>query len=700
MKKNKYISTIIIIIVLLVSSIGLWSLYPSILSNAKAKNYDDLMINYFMNNTRFYDYIIDKNISNHENEYSQYFHISGGQITPYLQQQQDKKINDFYQKEEQLKKEKNILYFATDTKTNKTLSNTNNDIKNINKNKNLQKKYKHYYQISFNNEGIMSIHFNSQNMNTLINSYLDFNLVDTYVDDNTELTLTTPKNLTITYAIPHEIVMNDQLSNYLDNYNHYLIPFQIYITPFAILGIIITILTILLIPFRYLKENQFLHFISKIKFGILSIFWVSSLCMIIEVLITIIHATISEDIIYFYETFAIGYMEPYLTPILNIGIWFIFFTWFAILAYMIKYLINKGLKAYFKENTLLYWSYQKSKKYILKLLNFDFQDNANQIILKIVIFNFIILIFISQFFVAGELFAFIIYSLIIFFILKKKYNEIQNDYQVLLKATQQLSNGQFDYEINEDIGMFNPLKYEFSHIKEGFEKAVNEEVKSQRTKTELISNVSHDLKTPLTSIITYVDLLKNNHIEEKQRIEYLKILERNSLRLKNLIDDLFEVSKASSGDIRLDIIDVDIISMIKQVELEYQEQFMAQGLAVRYQYEQDKMICPLDSSKTYRIFENLFVNISKYALENTRVYIQIESDEQYINITFRNISKDEMTFNENEIVERFVQGDRSRNTSGSGLGLAIVKSFIELQGGRFFVQLDGDLFKTIIQFKK
>lgn len=140
--------------------------------------------------------------------------------------------------------------------------------------------------------------------------------------------------------------------------------------------------------------------------------------------------------------------------------------------------------------------------------------------------------------------------------------------------------------------------------------------------------------------------------------------------------------------------------MIKQVELEYQEQFMAQGLAVRYQYEQDKMTCPLDSSKTYRIFENLFVNISKYALENTRVYIQIESDEQYINITFRNISKDEMTFNENEIVERFVQGDRSRNTSGSGLGLAIVKSFIELQGGRFFVQLDGDLFKTIIQFKK
>ena len=194
--------------------------------------------------------------------------------------------------------------------------------------------------------------------------------------------------------------------------------------------------------------------------------------------------------------------------------------------------------------------------------------------------------------------------------------------------------------------------------------------------------------------------MKNNHLEEQQRIEYIQILERNSLRLKNLIDDLFEVSKANSGDVRLDIVDVDIISMIKQVELEYQDQFIANGLTVRYQYEQDKIICPLDSSKTYRIFENLFVNINKYALENTRVYIHIEDDDEYVKIIFRNISKDEMTFNENEIVERFVQGDKSRNTSGSGLGLAIVKSFTELQGGHLYIQLDGDLFKTIIQFKK
>ena len=139
-------------------------------------------------------------------------------------------------------------------------------------------------------------------------------------------------------------------------------------------------------------------------------------------------------------------------------------------------------------------------------------------------------------------------------------------------ATKKLSNGDFNYEINQDIGIFNPLKEEFTHIKDGFEKAVNEEVKSQKMKTELISNVSHDLKTPLTSIITYVDLLKDENLSSEQRNEYVQILNRNSLRLKNLIDDLFEVSKASSGNVQLNKVDIDIISLMKQAQLECQDQ--------------------------------------------------------------------------------------------------------------------------------
>ena len=217
-------------------------------------------------------------------------------------------------------------------------------------------------------------------------------------------------------------------------------------------------------------------------------------------------------------------------------------------------------------------------------------------------------------------------------------------------------------------------------------------------KTELISNVSHDLKTPLTSIITYIDLLKNDQLIDEDRKKYIEILERNSLRLKNLIDDLFEVSKVNSGNVHLDLVDVDIVSLIKQAQLESQDKLDEKNLDVRMNCSEEKIICYLDSSKTYRIFENLFINISKYALANTRVYIDLIQIDHQIQITFKNISEAEMTFNENEIVERFVQGDKSRNTSGSGLGLAIVKSFTELQKGQFKVEVDGDLFKSILTF--
>lgn len=219
-------------------------------------------------------------------------------------------------------------------------------------------------------------------------------------------------------------------------------------------------------------------------------------------------------------------------------------------------------------------------------------------------------------------------------------------------------------------------------------------------KTELISNVSHDLKTPLTSIITYIDLLKSDQLDEQQRQEYLNVLDKNSIRLKNLIEDLFEVSKVNSGDVQLHIVDIDIVALIKQAQLECLDKFEEKNLDVRFQSNCEKIIYPLDSAKTYRIFENLFINISKYALSHTRVYLDVIENEDDIHIIFKNISESEMNFNENEIVERFVRGDKSRNTNGSGLGLAIVKSFVELQGGLFKVDIDGDLFKTMIIFKK
>ena len=214
-------------------------------------------------------------------------------------------------------------------------------------------------------------------------------------------------------------------------------------------------------------------------------------------------------------------------------------------------------------------------------------------------------------------------------------------------------------------------------------------------KSELITNVSHDLKTPLTAIITYVKLLQEPGVTEEQRKEYLETLDRKSLRLKALIEDLFEVSKANSQNITLDIRDVDIVSMVKQVEFEMEDA----GLDVRMSMPEEKVIVPLDSQKTFRIFENLFGNIAKYALPGTRVYVNGFTAKDEVTIILKNITAQELSVSGEELTERFVRGDASRNTEGSGLGLAIAKSFTELQSGKFRIELDGDLFKVVLIWK-
>jgi signal transduction histidine kinase len=282
---------------------------------------------------------------------------------------------------------------------------------------------------------------------------------------------------------------------------------------------------------------------------------------------------------------------------------------------------------------------------------------------------------------------------------KKMLTQVTNDYQILLQSAHHLSQGEFNDKINQDLGLFNSLKDELNCINDGFKDAVSKEVASQKMKTELISNVSHDLKTPLTSIISYIDLLKNEDLSKEQQDEYIDILDRNTKRLKTLIEDLFEVSKVNSGNIQLNPIDLDIHALLQQVLFEYQEQFEHHHLNLKNDYENKKIICHLDSEKTYRVLENLCQNICKYALEHTRVYLQIVETNQQVIVVFKNISAHEIS-NSDDLTERFVQGDTSRKSEGSGLGLAICKSFVEVQGGTFEVNVDGDLFKTTIIFPK
>ena len=192
-----------------------------------------------------------------------------------------------------------------------------------------------------------------------------------------------------------------------------------------------------------------------------------------------------------------------------------------------------------------------------------------------------------------------------------------------------------------------------------------------------------------------VDIIRR----EKRRREYLETLDRKALRLKALIEDLFEVSKANSRNITLDIRDVDIVSMVKQVEFEMEDKLTDAGLEVRMSLPEEKVIVPLDSQKTFRIFENLFGNIAKYALPGTRVYVNGFTAKEDVTIILKNITAQELSVSGEELTERFVRGDTSRNTEGSGLGLAIAKSFTELQSGKFRIELDGDLFKVVLTWK-
>ena len=278
--------------------------------------------------------------------------------------------------------------------------------------------------------------------------------------------------------------------------------------------------------------------------------------------------------------------------------------------------------------------------------------------------------------------------------------KIQNDYNQLLDATHQLGQDNFQVDIDSDLGIFNSLKDEFNNIKVGFKKAVEEETKSQNMKNELISNVSHDLKTPLTCIKNYIVLLQDDTLSSNTRQEYINSLNQYVNRLTSLIEDLFEVSKANSGNIKLNLINLNIVALLEQTYTENKEVLESKNLTTIKNYANNEIKLNLDGDKTYRIFENLFTNISKYAMANSRVYLEIKETDDEVIIEFKNISATQMNFSAEEIVERFVRGDKSRHEAGSGLGLAIAKSFTEIQNGKFEIEIDGDLFKVIITFKK
>ncbi len=270
----------------------------------------------------------------------------------------------------------------------------------------------------------------------------------------------------------------------------------------------------------------------------------------------------------------------------------------------------------------------------------------------------------------------------------------------LQKAAKKMADGDLSYKVPTEKMYWGCKEHgeNLNKIGDGLSKAVDERMKSERFKTELITNVSHDIKTPLTSIINYVDLLEKEELHNEKAEEYLDVLERQSSKLKKLIEDLVEASKASTGNLEVGNELLEAGVFLTQTVGEFEEKLLLSGLELIVKKPEEAVYISADGRHLWRVVDNLMSNICKYAQPSSRVYVNLEKENDVVTITFRNISKYQLNINGDELLERFIRGDSSRNTEGHGLGLSIAKSLVDLMGGSMEITVDGDLFKVRLCF--
>ncbi|MDU1203633.1 MAG: sensor histidine kinase [Clostridiales bacterium] len=348
---------------------------------------------------------------------------------------------------------------------------------------------------------------------------------------------------------------------------------------------------------------------------------------------------------------------------------------------------------------VIIWLLKKMKSGIKEMRNaikqnkdFDLTKKIVTVAILCVVAEFIVLTMSGawiEFFVLIILFGIQLWFLI-YFVNKLGYlNEI-------MKGVHRIKEGEINYKIEEKNDIyFSSLANDINNISQGLENSIEQRIKSERMKSELITNVSHDLKTPLTSIINYVELIKKEeNIQPEYLKDYVQVLDKKSKRLKILIEDLFEASKASTGNIELELVRLDLKQLLQQSIGELEDKLEEANLSLRVNLTEEDTYVLADGRRLYRVFENLLCNISKYSLKNTRVYIDVTKEDGKIITTMKNISSYELNFDPDEIMERFKRADESRNTEGSGLGLAIARDLVSLQGGKMSIEIDGDLFKV------
>lgn len=724
-KSKGIIAILVMIAIIVTSALGMCSSYKIIDKSAKSKKvnyfneygfanliaessyalyYDSMKEN---ENQSASDFLLDikKNITEEADEYSSY-----------IQEALNNNIDQFNRETLGWNNDANLKYYYYNTINNKTNTTLNENVKFENNNIDLSEvnkdKYQFYAVVNFDNNGNVDVSEINGGDKDVLKSNIECSLIDIrneydisnsdYEEGYYNIDIKPIKNMTFVYAVPKTITSYDNIRWGIENADISIYESMGAGGAFIIAGIVALIA--LIFPIKKAKSTILFRKISKIPFEVWIIIIGLAIAALGPLAGQIIKATLNGDLqVIFVEIIPSLIIPERIIWIFNFIIWLLSYSAVFFFVLVIKYVFNVGVIDYIKERTIfgmvIMLCVRIIKRTLDEITKVDLREKNNKLIIKLLAINAVILLIITSIWFFG-IPVVILYSVILFFIIRKYVDKISEKYSKLREATSKIAEGNLDVKIEEDLGLFEPFKGDLEKIQCGFKKAVDEEVKSQRMKTDLISNVSHDLKTPLTAIITYADLLKDENLSDEKRKQYIETLDRKAQRLQVLIENLFEVSKATSGNITLNIENIDVVSLMKQTLFELEDKLEEASLLVRKNMPKEKVILPLDSQRTFRVFENLIINITKYAMPNTRVFIDIIENEDDVAIIMKNMAAEEITFNVDTIAERFVRGDESRNAEGSGLGLAIAKSFVELQGGTFNISVDGDLFKVKIVFVK
>lgn len=724
-KSKGIIAILVMIAIIVTSALGMCSSYKIIDKSAKSKKvnyfneygfanliaessyalyYDSMKEN---ENQSASDFLLDikKNITEEADEYSSY-----------IQEALNNNIDQFNRETLGWNNDANLKYYYYNTINNKTNTTLNENVKFENNNIDLSEvnkdKYQFYAVFNFDNNGNVDVSEINGGDKEVLKSNIECSLIDIrneydisnsdYEEGYYNIDIKPIKNMTFVYAVPKTITSYDNIRWGIENADISIYESMGAGGAFIIAGIVALIA--LIFPIKKAKSTILFRKISKIPFEVWIIIIGLAIAALGPLAGQLIKATLNGDLqVIFVEIIPSLIIPERIIWIFNFIIWLLSYSAVFFFVLVIKYVFNVGVIDYIKERTIfgmvIMLCVRIIKRTLDEITKVDLREKNNKLIIKLLAINAVILLIITSIWFFG-IPVVILYSVILFFIIRKYVDKISEKYSKLREATSKIAEGNLDVKIEEDLGLFEPFKGDLEKIQCGFKKAVDEEVKSQRMKTDLISNVSHDLKTPLTAIITYADLLKDENLSDEKRKQYIETLDRKAQRLQVLIENLFEVSKATSGNITLNIENIDVVSLMKQTLFELEDKLEEASLLVRKNMPKEKVILPLDSQRTFRVFENLIINITKYAMPNTRVFIYIIENEDDVAIIMKNMAAEEITFNVDTIAERFVRGDESRNTEGSGLGLAIAKSFVELQGGTFNISVDGDLFKVKIVFVK